>query len=267
MVNKGLNPQGFKEAEITRIRGKQKSREKDCLAREVPLTIFLNGQEFVTLLCSPEKLNYLTVGFLCLEGLLECREDLQELDVDAEKGRAVVMVKMPPDRLEKTYGARAITSGSGKGTLFAQTLNLLQERQVESALRVKAAELFELMTALQEASLLFQTTGGVHTAALAFADEILFYSEDIGRHNAIDKIVGECILKNIPFRDKILLSSGRVSSEIIVKVAKLGLPLLVSRSAPTSLSVELAGKLGITLVGFVRGQRLNVYTHENRILV
>lgn len=267
MADERLNIQGFKEAGITRIREKQKSREKDCLVREVPLTIFLNGQEFVTLLCSPEKTDYLAVGFLRLEGLLKCREDLQEIAVDEEKGRVSVRVKTPPAQPAKTYGTRTVTSGLGKGTLFTQTLNTLQGRQIKSALQVKAAELFELMSALQEASLLFKTTGGVHTAALAVPDKILFYSEDIGRHNTIDKIVGECILRNIPLGDKILLSSGRVSSEIIVKVAKLGLPMIVSCSAPTSLSVELAAETGITLVGFVRGRRLNIYTHENRISV
>ncbi|NLJ55455.1 MAG: formate dehydrogenase accessory sulfurtransferase FdhD [Firmicutes bacterium] len=267
MVDKGLDTQGIKEVEITRIREKQKSREKDFLVREVPLTIFLNGQEFVTLLCSPEKLNYLAVGFLRLEGLLKCSEDLQEIAVDTEAGKVFVRVKMPPDQPKKMYGPRAVTARLGKGTLFAQSLHLLQGRRVESALQVKAAELFALMAVLQKTSVLFKKTGGVHTAALAVADKILFYSEDIGRHNAIDKIVGECILKNIPFGDKILLSSGRVSSEIIIKVAKLGLPMIVSRSAPTSLSVELAAKMGITLVGFVRGRRLNVYTHENRIFL
>ena len=118
---------------------------------------------------------------------------------------------------------------------------------------------------MQDKALLFKSTGGVHSAAIAERDQILFYSEDIGRHNAVDKIVGECILKDISLEDKILLTSGRISSEIVIKGAKLGLPLIVSRSAPTSLAVELARETGITLVGFARGKRLNIYSHSVRI--
>ncbi|MGI6308977.1 MAG: formate dehydrogenase accessory sulfurtransferase FdhD [Dethiobacteria bacterium] len=265
MVSKNLNSEGIIEAEIIRIREQQRSREKDCLIREIPLTIFFNERELVTLLCSPEKLDYLAVGFLRSEGLLESKDDLEEINVDVEKGLVFVRTKTSTDLVEKLYGKRTITSGCGKGTLFAHVLDSLQSKRVESPLQVKAGELFKLMAALQKASLLFKTTGGVHSAALAVSDKILFYSEDIGRHNAVDKIVGECILKNVPLEDKILLSSGRISSEIVVKGAKLGLPLIVSRSAPTSLSVELADKMGITLVGFVRGRRLNIYAHEARI--
>ena len=138
---------------------------------------------------------------------------------------------------------------------------------MKSPLQVKAGELFALMDELQKVSLLFQTTGGVHTAALAVPEKIIFYSEDVGRHNTVDKIAGESLLKDVSMEDKILLSSGRVSAEIISKGVKMGLPLIVSRSAPTALSVELADQAGITLVGFVRGRVLNIYTHENRVLV
>ncbi len=265
MATENLNSGGTVEVNIVRIKEQQRSKEKDRLIQEIPLTIFFNEREFVTLLCSPEKLDYLAVGFLRSEGLLSNKDDLEEINVDEERGLVFVRTKTATDLVEKLYGKRTITSGCGKGTLFAHVLDSLQSKRVESPLQVKAGELFQLMAALQGASLLFKTTGGVHSAALAFPDRILFFSEDIGRHNAVDKIVGECILKNISLKDKILLSSGRISSEIVVKGAKLGLPVIVSRSAPTSLSVELAEKMGMTLVGFVRGRRLNIYAHAARI--
>ncbi|NMB34859.1 MAG: formate dehydrogenase accessory sulfurtransferase FdhD [Firmicutes bacterium] len=261
------------EMKIERIREQHRSREKDLLIREAPLTILLNDEELVTLFCSPQKLDYLAVGFLYLAGLLRSRDDLTGLKVDAEKGLVSVRTKKIAVQAERKTavaaeepgGQRAGGPGYGKKEPFARAPVFPPGLQIESTLQVEAGELYQLMAALLDASSLFKATGGVHSAALARPDEILFLSEDIGRHNAVDKIAGECILKNISLDDKILLSSGRISSEIVVKGAKLGLPLIVSHSAPTSLSVELAAKIGMTLVGFVRGRRLNIYTRATRI--
>jgi FdhD protein len=261
-----LKNRGVREMEIVRIKNRQRSREKDQVITETPLTIFFNDREFVTLLCSPGKPDFLAVGFLRSEGLINTAEDLDDVSVDYQKGIVFVRTKTRTDLIEKLYGKRTITSGCGKGTLFFHVLDSLQSKRIESTLQISAEFLLKLMTSLQENSVLFKTTGGVHSAALANREEILFYSEDIGRHNAVDKIVGECIIKNIPLDDKILLSSGRLSSEIVIKGAKLRLPFIVSRSAPTSLSVELAEQTGITLVGFARGRRLNIYSHDYRIV-
>jgi FdhD protein len=118
---------------------------------------------------------------------------------------------------------------------------------------------------LQQKALLFKATGGVHSAALADNEMLLYFYEDIGRHNAVDKIIGECLLNGTATDDKALFTSGRISSEIMLKAAKLKIQLIVSRAAPTSLSVELAEALNITLVGFVRGRRMNIYSHPWRI--
>lgn len=254
------------ELEIVRVKDFHKNREMDRVVLERPLTIFLNGSEFITLLCSPAKLDYLAVGFLRSEGLIDGAVDLEKINVDHEKGIVYIRTKSPNDLADKLYGKRMITSGCGKGSLFFNVLDSLQSKRVESSLQVKAEELLKLIKTLQDKALLFKSTGGVHSAALAERDKILLYTEDIGRHNAVDKIVGECILKDINLEDKILLTSGRLSSEIIIKGAKLCLPLLVSRSAPTSLAVELAWETGITLAGFARGRRLNIYSHYYRII-
>ncbi|MDO9536506.1 MAG: formate dehydrogenase accessory sulfurtransferase FdhD [Bacillota bacterium] len=259
-------PQGTSEVEIVRVRDSERNNEKDLVVTETPLTVFLNNKEFVTLLCSPEKLDFLAVGFLRSEGLIQGSSDLRDLHVDHQKGIVYVRTADQSDLTEKLYGKRTITSGCGKGTIFFNVLDSLQSRPVESNLKIEAGRLLKLMSELQNDSILFKTTGGVHSAALADRDKILFSSEDIGRHNAVDKIAGECLLKNISLDDKILLSSGRLSSEIVIKGAKLRLPFIVSRSAPTSLGVELAEKLGVTLVGFARGRRLNIYSHADRII-
>ncbi|MGI6318864.1 MAG: formate dehydrogenase accessory sulfurtransferase FdhD [Dethiobacteria bacterium] len=253
------------EVEIVRVRNLEKNKETDRVVLETPLTIFLNDHEFITLLCSPDNLDCLAVGFLRSEGLIERAADIEKIDVDVEKGFVYLKTAAKDDLINKLYGKRMITSGCGKGSLFFNALDSLQSKRIESPLQVKAEEILKLVGAVQDKALLFKSTGGVHSAALAERDQILFYSEDIGRHNAVDKIVGECILKDISLEDKILLTSGRISSEIVIKGAKLGLPLIVSRSAPTSLAVELARETGITLVGFARGKRLNIYSHSVRI--
>ncbi len=257
---------GAAEVEVARIKGGERVSEGDPVVVEYPFTIFLNGEEFVTLLCSPFSLDCLAVGFLRSEGLLSGAEDLKSIRVDEEQGMVFVETRAKTDLAEKLYGKRTITSGCGKGTVFFNVLDSLQSKPLESSLRVSSASLLRCMQEMQGHSVLFKTTGGVHIAAVADPDKLLFFHEDIGRHNAVDKIIGECLLKKTPLEDKMLLSSGRLTSEIVIKGAKMRFPLIASRSAPTSLSVQLSRELGITLVGFVRGRRMNVYAHDDRII-
>ncbi len=256
---------GLRDVDIIRVKSGYPAEEKDQVVVEMPLTIFLNGREFVTLLCSPFSLDCLAVGFLRSEGLLFDSGDLEEISLDREKGFVYVRTAGSVDLEEKLYGKRTVTSGCGKGTVFFNVLDSLQSKPVVSSLRLSGEVLLKLLKEMQNNSALFKATGGVHSAALADREQLLFCSEDIGRHNAVDKIVGRCILDNISMDDKILLTSGRLSSEIVIKGAKMGFPIIVSRSAPTTLSVEIAAKLGITLVGFARGKRLNIYANPNRI--
>jgi len=166
----------------------------------------------------------------------------------------------------ETVFKRLITSGCGRGTSFYSAADVEGQVKVESQTKISALDVFELVAEFQHRSQIFKTTGGVHSAALCDTKSILIFSEDIGRHNAIDKIFGECILKDIPTGDRILVTSGRVSSEILLKAAKRNIPLLISKSAPTDLGVKLANDLGVTLIGFVRGKRMNVYANDWRVV-
>lgn len=237
----------------------------DPVILEVPLTIYLNGQEFVTLLCTPQWSEMLAVGFLRSEGLIREFRDVTSLRLDEAQG--FIFVETKGGKLaEKLYGKRTITSGCGKGTVFFNVLDSLQsEPIIESSLTVSCEQLRQLVRQLQDKAELFKMTGGIHSAALCTPHEIVYFCEDIGRHNAVDKILGFCLKDGVSIGDKILVTSGRISSEILVKAAKLGIPILVSRSAPTTLSIELAEKLGITLIGFVRGRRLNIYSNGQRV--
>jgi len=237
----------------------------DKLILEAPFTIFLNGSELVTLLCTPEKMDRLALGFLKSEGLLQSPEQVESLRVREEEGIAEVELKDRSPLAERIYGKRAITSGCGKGTVFYHALDSLRSNPVRSKTTVSAQQIREHMQRFQELATVYKATGGTHSAALADLEQVLFFCEDIGRHNAVDKIVGECLLAGISLEDKILLTSGRLSSEILLKAAKLQLPVVVSRAAPTSLCVELAEKLQITLIGFARGRRMNIYACPERI--
>jgi FdhD protein len=253
------------EKQIVRLRGDQREELTDLVTVEAPVTIYLNGRELVTLLCTPEKIDLLALGFLRSEGLISSIDDLAALRVRQDEGIVDVDLKSKTGLAEKLYGKRTITSGCGKGTVFFNVLDSLRSSPLEGRLEISAGKILFLMDSLQEKAELFKATGGVHSAALADQEKILFFSEDIGRHNAIDKIVGECLQAGMVTDDKIIVTSGRLSSEVLLKAAKLKIQLLISRAAPTSLCVELAEHLNITLAGFVRGRRINIYSHRWRI--
>jgi len=247
---------------ITRIAETSAEIVEDEVAREAALTIFLNDTELVTMLCSPAEENYLAAGFLAAEGLIETAEDITSLIVDETRGIARVATKSAgeTDRIWKRF----ISSGCGRGATFYSAADVTSP-PVESSIRIDPFQIYRLMRAFQDKSEVFKSTGGVHAAALASEAAIELFSEDIGRHNAVDKVFGRCLIEGIDTRDKLLLVTGRISSEILLKVARRGIPALISKSAPTDSGVKLAEKLGITLIGFVRGHRMNVYAHAERV--
>ena len=167
--------------------------------------------------------------------------------------------------INELISKRLITSGCGKGASFYRMADVQGQAKIQSQLRISAHEVFDLVNEFQHRSQVYRATGGVHSAAFCNTKGILTFSEDIGRHNAIDKVFGECILTDIPTDDCMIITSGRITSEILLKVAKRKIPIIISISAPTNLGVRLADDLGITLIGFVRGKRMNVYTNRWRV--
>jgi len=251
---------------ILRVTEQGRSEEEDIITVEFALTIILNNQELVTLLCSPTDLNYLAIGFLYSEGLLKSKDEIKKIVVDDQRGVVRVETKEDKGLDSQLLFKRLITSGCGKGASFYSDADVKNQAKVESQTRISAPQVFSLVKEFQHRSQVYKTTGGVHSAALCDTKSILVFSEDIGRHNAIDKIFGECILTDLPTEDGIIITSGRISSEILLKVARRNIPILISKSAPTSLGVRLAADLGVTLIGFVRGKRMNVYTDSWRVV-
>jgi len=236
-----------------------------AVVQEIPLTIFLNDREIVTLLCTGAHLEALAVGFLKSEGLINEQKNIRDITLDEEKGVVSIQVDRDLELEDKLFMKRTITSGCGKGTMFYHAIDSLLTHKIESSLRITPDQIFFLMGQLTQRSTLYKLSRGVHNAALATPEGILLFRADIGRHNAVDMICGKCFLENIPLEDKILLTTGRITSEILLKTAKMRIPFLVSRNVATHHALNLARDLGITVSGDVRGNKLVVYTHIERI--
>ena len=257
---------GVRQVLITRWQEDRAEELEDEVVREVPLTIEVNGRELVTLLCSPVGLRELTFGFLLSEGILRRDEPRPEVEINEAGGYAQVTLARALGPEVGRALSRLVGSGCAASASFYRAADAEQAKPVQSRIKVSRPVIWTLMKTFQARSELYRRTGGVHAAGLATAaGEIVAFSEDIGRHNALDRIIGEAYLRGRPLGDMILLSSGRISSELVVKAVKAELPVLVSRAAPTDLAVLLARKLGLTLVGFVRGRRLNVYAAAERV--
>ncbi|MFO7151764.1 MAG: formate dehydrogenase accessory sulfurtransferase FdhD [Bacillota bacterium] len=251
---------------ITRYREGKWSHDEDLVIKEVPVTIYANGHELVTTLASPSHLEDLALGYLKAEGLLDNLDQLEAVKVDPGGNWVKVNLKGEIHQKLKDRSQRILTSGCGRGSVFYRSLYEFETGEANSSNIVFSEKVVgDLVSQFHKNSHLFRQTGGVHGAALADEKGIIFFREDIGRHNAVDKVIGRCILDGVDCRDKILIISGRISSEIVLKAARIGVPLLISPSAPTDLAVKAARLLRLTLVGFARGKRFNVYAGEMRL--
>ena len=251
---------------ILRITEEGRYEVEDVIVSEFPLTIIFNDQELVTLLCSPKDLNYLAVGFLSSEGLIKHKGEISKIIV-ADDG-SVVRVETEgvlEEVVERPF-KRYISSSGGRGVTPYPANDVAGKGRVESEMMITASAVFTLTEEFQQRSQIYRVTHGIHSAALCDAKDILLFTEDIGRHNAIDKLFGRCILEDIPIDDRLVISSGRISSEILLKIARRDIPIVISKAAPTDRAVDLAAHLGITLIGFVRGRSMNVYTGGWRVI-
>lgn len=242
------------------LKGGRIEEVKGEVVREQPLVVYVNGEKFVTLLCSPLKLDALVVGYLWLEKVIASLDDIAHLDVSEVDGRADVAltheVELPKERI--------LTSGCGGGITFRIDPRLFP--RVHSSIRVRPEQLFPRMKELFAAAENYRVSRGIHGAALTDGDRLLLVAEDVGRHNAVDKIMGEALLKGIPTRERILLSTGRISSEMLLKAARMEVPLVASRTSPTEMAVSLAEQLGLTVVGYLRSGSLNLYAGDALVL-
>jgi FdhD protein len=251
---------GEKVAYIRYSGGESKRMERP-LAREAAWTIHLDGQELITLYCTPDKLNFLVLGFLAAEGIIESLEDVLLLEV-CEDQEGAVDVSLD-GRPVSPPGRPILLSGCGRGITFEDLSSM--HSKIDSSLTVSSRQISRLMRDLRHGAEIHQLVGGTHASALSDGNALLVTAEDVGRHNTLDKIRGECLFRGIPTRDRLLLTTGRVSSEMVAKAAKMQVPIVASRSTPTDLALKLAREWEMTVVGYVRGDKMNVYSRPDRV--
>jgi len=233
--------------------------------QEIPLTIYLNGHEIITLLSTGKEPGFLAVGFLKCNGLITDRSQLKKIHVKEDSERLEVYVEAGQSDFGLTPAGHSTESGWQKGKNFKQNVKTLCSKKVTENLIVTPEQLLRLAEGLSERSVLYRITGGCHNSLLATPEKIVLFHQDIGRHNAIDMICGQCFLDRISAHDKLIVTTGRVTSEILLKVIRIGVPVLASISAATRLAIELARKTNMTLVGRLKQERIVVYSNGGRI--
>ena len=232
---------------------------------EAPITIVLNDEEVATTQATPKDLDDLAVGFLVSEGLLTDRSAFRGVDIDSKRGLVYVATResVPDDLATRT---RYLTSGCGTGVTFASLGHARGLQPLDAAVELTPNDLYRWMAELADKSADYKDRGGYHSCGLVIGGQLALVREDIGRHNAVDKVLGHAWRAGIDLTQAVLLSSGRISYEMIVKAAKNRVPVVGSRSAATNLATEVAEDLGITLAGYIRGGKVVLYAHPERVI-
>ncbi|WP_411843226.1 formate dehydrogenase accessory sulfurtransferase FdhD [Salinicoccus sp. HZC-1] len=254
------------DRKITRYNNGTFEETIDTVAEEFPLTIYINDIEFATLVCSPDHLEELVMGFLASEGAIRKFSDIKSMNLDDHGGFCHIELNkdIPTDHF--TYSKRILGSCCGKSRQFYFQSDVDTAKVSMSKTTITPGQCTVLMKEMQDTSTIFKETGGIHNASLGTPEKMVVHRGDIGRHNALDKLYGYCIENRIPVRDKVLVFSGRISSEVLTKAAKIGVGIVLSKSAPTDLAIKLAEDLNITAIGFIRGESFNIYTHPWRVV-
>lgn len=228
---------------------------------ETPVSLTVNGEVWLTFMCTPVHLEALAVGFLYNEGIIEAMDEVEDARVCEHGDNVDVWLNR---NVEQPTSWRR-TSGCTGGVTAVDLLAKPDVSFSGNRFEVQPEAIGKLVEMLFESQSLYRETGGVHTSALSDGEQIILSAEDIGRHNTLDKIAGLCLMKNVFPKKRILITTGRVSSEMLQKAARLGAPILISRTSPSSLSIEMAERYGITLIGYARRHRFNVYSNSQRV--
>ncbi|MDE0780728.1 MAG: formate dehydrogenase accessory sulfurtransferase FdhD, partial [Alphaproteobacteria bacterium] len=232
---------------------------------ERPLTLFLNGQEIVTMMTIGDYPDYLAVGYLANQNMLLPEDEITAIDHDDDLGVVVVRTNRTTN-YEERLKKKTLTSGCAQGTVFGDLMESFEDVQLNTEARLHTSSLYALTKAINTMPSLYVAAGAIHGCVLCHGDQPLIYMEDVGRHNAVDKIAGYMWLKGITADDKIFYTTGRLTSEMVIKTVHMGIPILVSRSGFTAWGVELAREANLTLIGRARGQRFLALAGQERIV-
>lgn len=231
---------------------------------ERPLTLFLNSQEIVTMMTIGDYPEYLAVGYLMNQNMLLPDDKITAIDYEEDIETVVVRTERETD-FEDKLRKKTLTSGCAQGTVFGDLMENFDNVSLSKDIKIKTSELYRLVHKINTAPSLYITAGAIHGCVLCQGDSPLIYMEDVGRHNAVDKIAGYMFLEGISGDDKIFYTTGRLTSEMVIKTVQMGVPILVSRSGFTAWGVELAKEADLTLIGRARGKRFLALAAAHRI--
>lgn len=236
-----------------------------AVVTERPLTLFLNAREIVTMMTIGDRPDLLGVGYLLNQNMLKADDEITSIDYEEDISTVVVRTRRQTD-FEDKLRKKIQTSGCAQGTVFGDLMEEFDRIELDPAARIRTSWLYQLTRKINTAPSLYLKAGAIHGCVLAQADKPLIYMEDVGRHNAVDKIAGYMFLEHISPEDKIFYTTGRLTSEMVIKTVKMRIPILVSRSGFTAWGVELAQKANLTLIGRARGKRFVALAGLDRIV-
>jgi FdhD protein len=239
-------------ARVTALDEKGQERELE-LAGERPLTLYLDRQEIVTLMTIGTQPELLTLGYLKNQGIIEDIETIEVVQVDWETEAVAVVTSVKAEDYQEQLKHRTVTTGCGQGTVFGRLIDKLKKIRVPSV-RLRQSTIYELLKSLRDYNDVYKKAGAVHGCALCTDGNIDFFVEDVGRHNAVDAIAGYMWIRDLPGADKIFYTTGRLTSEMVIKVTQMGIPVLLSRSGATQMGLDMARQSGVTLISRAKGR-------------
>ncbi|MCG3728402.1 formate dehydrogenase accessory sulfurtransferase FdhD [Vibrio cincinnatiensis] len=234
------------------------------IACERPLTVLLNWKEVVTLMTLGSRPEALVLGYLKNQSFISMRNKLQSVIIDWQTHSAAVITEENIEQVEPALKKKTVTSGCGQGTMYGNVMQQLEGYQVPQT-RLKQSQIYAALEALTHYNETYRKAGAVHGCAICQDDHVISFVEDVGRHNAVDTLAGELWLKGDTGADKIFYTTGRLTSEMVIKVAQMGIPVLLSRSGVTQMGLDLANQFGITTIARAKGLRFEIYSGSEKI--
>jgi FdhD protein len=237
-----------------------------AIAGEHPLTLYVDKREIVTLMTLGQAPEALAIGYLRNQRLAHSIDEIAEVQVDWETDAAAVTTRTGIEGLQDKMTKRTVTTGCGQGTVFGDLMAEIDSVRLRGDVTLSEETLYALLDAVRRHETVYKSAGAVHGCALADGAEILYFIEDVGRHNAVDAIAGQMWLDGVDGSDKIFYTTGRLTSEMVIKAAQMQIPFLVSRSGLTQMGFEVANKVGITMLGRAVNRRYLLFTGKQRFV-